>query len=338
MAARDRVKWAFRRVKELSEQRFEALAGYTRRPDLVTLLQEAGWFATTDERACSPAPANRTQIATHAKELLEHRAAIHKQERLVASLRSDLAVRSQWVARSDDKLRALGGELADVRKRLDDVAKQAADVEKEAACAGDVAARALDDKELAVRRGEGALRRLQRRHERELDKRDREHDAEREARAGELADLRACVSRESRDLAGVRADLAASVAAHARDLTSAKKMREQALAEQQRGHAERARDQAGVDAEAIAAREHAHADELALVRAAAALTVEMHLRETEQAEQSLASARARHEREADSLRLQLTSLREAAAAEQRLAQHAMALLARAPSSHECAAH
>lgn len=37
-------------MKELSEQRFEALAGYTRRPDLVTLLQEAGWFATADER------------------------------------------------------------------------------------------------------------------------------------------------------------------------------------------------------------------------------------------------------------------------------------------------
>lgn len=37
-------------MKELSEQRFEALAGYTRRPDLVTLLQEAAWFATADER------------------------------------------------------------------------------------------------------------------------------------------------------------------------------------------------------------------------------------------------------------------------------------------------
>ena len=37
-------------MKELSEQRFEALAGYTRRPDLVALLQEAAWFATADER------------------------------------------------------------------------------------------------------------------------------------------------------------------------------------------------------------------------------------------------------------------------------------------------
>ncbi len=37
-------------MKELTEQRFEALAGYTRRPDLISLLQEAAWFATPDER------------------------------------------------------------------------------------------------------------------------------------------------------------------------------------------------------------------------------------------------------------------------------------------------
>lgn len=37
-------------MKEISEQRFAALAGYTRRPDLITTQQEAAWFATRDER------------------------------------------------------------------------------------------------------------------------------------------------------------------------------------------------------------------------------------------------------------------------------------------------
>lgn len=37
-------------MKELTEQRFEALAGYTRRPDLIVVIQEAAWFATPDER------------------------------------------------------------------------------------------------------------------------------------------------------------------------------------------------------------------------------------------------------------------------------------------------
>jgi hypothetical protein len=37
-------------VKEISEQRFAALAGYTRRPELITALQEVAWFATPDER------------------------------------------------------------------------------------------------------------------------------------------------------------------------------------------------------------------------------------------------------------------------------------------------
>lgn len=37
-------------MKELSEQRFEALAGYTRRPELITLIQESAWFSDDDER------------------------------------------------------------------------------------------------------------------------------------------------------------------------------------------------------------------------------------------------------------------------------------------------
>lgn len=37
-------------MRTLSEQRFEALAGYTRQPHLITLLQEAAWFSTPDER------------------------------------------------------------------------------------------------------------------------------------------------------------------------------------------------------------------------------------------------------------------------------------------------
>lgn len=35
---------------ELSQQRFEALAGYTRLPQIVLLIQEAAWFSTEDER------------------------------------------------------------------------------------------------------------------------------------------------------------------------------------------------------------------------------------------------------------------------------------------------
>jgi hypothetical protein len=35
---------------DMSEQRFAALAGYTRRPDLITLLQEAAWYSAPGER------------------------------------------------------------------------------------------------------------------------------------------------------------------------------------------------------------------------------------------------------------------------------------------------
>jgi hypothetical protein len=37
-------------MQVLSEQRFAALAGYTRRPDLIVAIQEAAWFSTADER------------------------------------------------------------------------------------------------------------------------------------------------------------------------------------------------------------------------------------------------------------------------------------------------
>lgn len=37
-------------MKAMTEQRFEALAGYTRRPELVMFVQEAGWFSSADER------------------------------------------------------------------------------------------------------------------------------------------------------------------------------------------------------------------------------------------------------------------------------------------------
>ena len=34
----------------ISQKRFDALAGYTRLPAIVLIVQEAGWFATDDER------------------------------------------------------------------------------------------------------------------------------------------------------------------------------------------------------------------------------------------------------------------------------------------------
>src|SRR6202040_3415571 len=37
-------------LKELSSRRFEALAGYIRRPEIVLCIEEIEWFATPDER------------------------------------------------------------------------------------------------------------------------------------------------------------------------------------------------------------------------------------------------------------------------------------------------
>ena len=37
-------------MQPMSQQRFEALAGYTRKPEIVVFIQEAGWFSTHDER------------------------------------------------------------------------------------------------------------------------------------------------------------------------------------------------------------------------------------------------------------------------------------------------
>jgi hypothetical protein len=37
-------------IKELSIRRFEALAGYIRRPEIVLCIEEIEWFATLDER------------------------------------------------------------------------------------------------------------------------------------------------------------------------------------------------------------------------------------------------------------------------------------------------
>lgn len=35
---------------EISQKRFDALAGYTRLPAIILIIQEAGWFSTVDER------------------------------------------------------------------------------------------------------------------------------------------------------------------------------------------------------------------------------------------------------------------------------------------------
>jgi len=119
--------------------------------------------------AIAPVPPSRAENASHAKELLKHRATIHAQERLVFSLRADLAARSQATARSEDQRRALAGELADLRARLDEVEKEAARAEQRATRARDVAARADSDKDVSVRRGQDALRRFEQRHARELE-------------------------------------------------------------------------------------------------------------------------------------------------------------------------
>src|SRR5487761_2438192 len=71
------------------------------------------------EQACTPTAASAARRANHAaKELLEQRKTIHEQQRLVGSLRSDLAVCGQSLLRSEDKRRGLEGELADLRMKL----------------------------------------------------------------------------------------------------------------------------------------------------------------------------------------------------------------------------
>jgi hypothetical protein len=148
-------------------------------------------------QACTPSTAIGARAANlAARELLEQRKTINGLERLVSTLRSDLAVRGQSLVRSEDKRRGLEGELADLRKKMTEVEAVAAQADARAARARGDAARALADKELAIHRGEDALRRVEHRHERALAERDREHanvlarrdallDAERAARAAD---------------------------------------------------------------------------------------------------------------------------------------------------------
>lgn len=235
-------------------------------------------LAALVEQACTPSPADGARSANQtAKELLEQRKTIHEQERLMTSLRSDLAVRGESLVKREDTIRGLEGELADLRSRLREAEAHAA---SERAIAIAIAAAGAEEleKKLAL---------------------------EREA-------------------------LAASVAAHARALVSAEEQVVQALAERDRAHVLDCRARARAHRKVLAER-CAKAEEIGQARAAAAhavvaTTMQARLRD---AEQSLASARAKHAREVTELRLQAEGLREAAAAEQRLAQHAMDLHARA---------
>src|SRR4051812_4132604 len=46
----DLVGWKAGGMFEIAKQRFDALAGYIRAPEMVLLVQEAAWFATAGER------------------------------------------------------------------------------------------------------------------------------------------------------------------------------------------------------------------------------------------------------------------------------------------------
>ncbi|MDB4933298.1 MAG: hypothetical protein JWP87_270 [Labilithrix sp.] len=347
-------------------------------------------------RTCTPAaesgPRNANQAA---RELLEQRKTIHGLERLVGTLRSDVEARSQLLARSEDRRRGLEGELADVQVKLRGVEAKAKRAEAKTERARDAAACAVADKELAIQRGEDALRRVEHRHARdvaariedalcaqqvELEVRVTEATrleaalaAEREARAadhekhaGELAErdralaelfeqqakvlteqerahrsevaaceralaLAAAGAQElEKALAEGRAELAASVAAHARALITAEEKKHEALAERDRIHLQECRARARAHKKLLAER-CAKAEEAGQARAAAkhagiVTTMMARLRDVEQA---LASARAKHAREVTELRLKVAGLREAAAAEQRLAEYAVELHERA---------
>jgi hypothetical protein len=228
------------------------------------------------ERVCTPASTRGTRNS-QAKELLALRETIHTQARLVTSLRSDLAARSQAVARSEDKRRALEGELSDLRKMLFNLEKRVAYADKQASRARDVAARTLEDRDLAVHRGEDAVRRLEQRHAREQASRDREHAAELERR-----DLMLAAERDAR---------AADHDAHARELAAERARSAQELAE--RDQYEACAEQIALDERVAAAKRLESAlDALAAEREGRAADAAAHDSETADRERARAVALA----------------------------------------------
>jgi hypothetical protein len=290
--------------------------------------------------------------------------------------------------------------------KLHEIETKAARADARAGRARDFATGALADKELAVQRGEDAVRRLEQRHARDLaserariaqeiaerveratnaqqievDERvaeaqrleatlgaeRRAHAAERQHYASELAErdralaelfeqqervlteqerahraeIAACerlvaiaaagAEELERTLAAEREALAASVAAHARALVSGEEKRDRAVAERDREHVLANRAVAQAHRKELAER-CAKAEEVAQARAATAharvaSTMNARLRDVEQ---SLAESRSKHARELTDLKLQVAGLRESAAAERRLAQHAIEMHARA---------
>src|SRR4029079_19239477 len=104
--------------------------------------------------AASPKATGASPKATpeaSGKALLGQRELLNKQEQVIAALRVDLAGRSKAVAKADEKRRGAEAELIELRKKL-------REVEKQVVAAQDLVASASADKELAVRRGNDALR------------------------------------------------------------------------------------------------------------------------------------------------------------------------------------
>lgn len=319
------------------------------------------------EQACAPAATSAARRANQgAKELVEQRKTIHEQQRLVVSLRSDIAVCGQSLLRSEDKRRGLEGELADLRVKLREVEGKAARADARAGRAVARASGALADKELAIHRGEDAVRRAEQRHARELASEREARAAEREKHAKDVAErdraldellaqqakvlaeqetahrseVAACervvvlATSHIEDLEALlvveREAVAASVAAHARALCTANENLRRALAERDHAHLVDSRAQAHAQrkelAELCAKAEEAGKARAATAHARVATTLTSRLRD---AEQSLAESRAKHARERTDLKLQVAGLRESTAAERRLAQHAIEMHARA---------
>jgi hypothetical protein len=272
------------------------------------------------EQSCTPAATTAARRANQAaRELLEQRKTIHEQERLIGSLRSDLAVHGQALLRSEDKRRGLEGELADLQTKLHAVERKAARSEARAARARELTSVALADKELAIRRGEDAVRRAEHRHTRDLAvERDRgaqeiaEHvdralsaqQIELDERTAEVAHLAEALASERKARAAERERHLNDVAEHERAFAELLAQHAKILAEQESAH----RSELAASERAIAL-VNAHVEKLKALlvveREAVAASVAAHARALGTAKDNLAKALA----ERDSVHLADTRAR-----------------------------
>jgi len=263
------------------------------------------------EQSCTPAATTAARRANQAaKELLEQRKTIHEQERLVGSLRSDLAVHGQALLRSEDKRRGLEGELADLRTKLRAAERKAARFDARAARARDLASVTLADKELAIRRGEDAVRRAEHRHARELtteraritneiaehvERATSAQQIELDERTAEVAHLAEALASERKARAAERERHAADVAEHERAFAELLSQHGKVMAEQETAHRSE-----------LAARERAtalvtaHVEDLQALlvveREAVAASVAAHARALGTAKETLAKALSERDR------------------------------------------